>query len=66
MEREGRTGLQVAFQEEPGIIAAVDEIAGREGISRAAALRKLIRLGLERYARRERIVAAIETEGVPA
>lgn len=63
MEREGRQLLSLAFQEERSVVEAVDEIATREGLSRASVLRKLIRLGMERYTRRERIVDAIE-EGV--
>lgn len=61
MRRDGRQMVSTGFQAEPELMAAVDSVAKREGCSRADAMRKLMRLGLERYEHRERIVNALET-----
>jgi hypothetical protein len=60
MERAGRRLLGLAFQADREMVEAVDAIATDEGISRADALRKLIRLGLQLHRRRERVVEAME------
>lgn len=60
MEREGRLLLSTAFQASVEMVKKLDEIAAAEGGSRADAIRKLLKLGIERYEQRERIVTALE------
>jgi metal-responsive CopG/Arc/MetJ family transcriptional regulator len=52
--------LSSAFQADAEMIRALDDVARKEGGSRSDAIRKLLKLGLERYEQRERIVTAIE------
>jgi metal-responsive CopG/Arc/MetJ family transcriptional regulator len=52
--------LSSAFQADAEMIHALDDVARKEGGSRSDAIRKLLKLGLERYEQRERIVTAIE------
>lgn len=60
MQRAGRRKLDLSVQEEPDVVRQIDAIARTEGISRSAVIRKVIRLGLDRYTKRERIVNAVE------
>lgn len=67
MQRTGRLMLSTAFQAEAGLIREIDAVAEKEGGSRSDAIRKLLRLGLDRYEHRERIVNALESaQQVPA
>lgn len=61
MRRDGRQMVSTGFQAEPELMASIDSVAKREGCSRADAMRKLLRLGLDRYEHRERIVDALES-----
>lgn len=60
MEHPNRLLLSVAFQADRDLVTALDNVAQQEGGSRSDAIRKLLRLGLDRYQRRERIVDALE------
>lgn len=67
MERDGRILLSIGTQIGRDMVAEIDAVAQKEGGSRSDAIRKLLRLGLDRYEHRERIVNALESaQQVPA
>ncbi len=60
MEKPGRKLLHISIQMPRDLLAAVDDVATDEGVSRSDAIRKLLKIGLEGHKKRERVVQALE------